>query len=96
MFWHDVGESILYDALGTKVSWKAFVRAFSLVSSRAFVIDVFHGYVSLFPVRWAFCQPAFPSYPLPITTVVCMSQPPPILFARPSFSPPHNFFQHRL
>lgn len=62
MFWHDVGESILYDALGTKISWKAFVRAFSLVSSRAFVIDVFHGYVSLFPVRWAFCQPAFPSY----------------------------------
>lgn len=65
MFWNDVGESILYDALRMKVGWKAFVRAFSLVSSRAFVIDVFHGYVSLFPLCWAFCQPAFPTYSCP-------------------------------
>lgn len=96
MFWHDVGESILYDALGAKVSWKAFVRAFSLVSSRAFVIDVFHGYVSLFLFVGRSVNLRFRPIPLPTTTVVCMSQPPPILFARPSFSPPHNFFQHRL
>ena len=41
--WHTVGERIMLEALGARVSWAAFLRAFSSVSSRAFVVDLYHG-----------------------------------------------------
>lgn len=41
--WHSWGEQIMLEALGARVAWATFLRAFSLVSSRAFVVDVFHG-----------------------------------------------------
>ena len=33
----------MLEALGARVSWAAFMRAFSWVSSRAFVVDLYHG-----------------------------------------------------
>lgn len=41
--WHTIGERIMLEALGARVSWAAFLRAYSSVSSRAFVVDLYHG-----------------------------------------------------
>lgn len=42
-FWHTWALPILEQALDTTPSYAKFLSAFSLVSSRAFIIDIFHG-----------------------------------------------------